>query len=121
MNTFRKGREGEELAAAFLKKHGIEILKRNFTCPAGEVDIIGVKGEILKFIEVKRWDSLPLSEMEYAVNKRKQCRIINSSRFFLNSNRRLGDFSIQYDVIWISHKGNEITYFEGAFTETGAA
>lgn len=121
MNTYNKGREGEDQAALYLKNLGIEILKRNFKCPAGEVDIIGIKGYVLKFVEVKRWDFHPFSEMEYAVNKRKQSRIINSSRFFLNSNRVYTDCRIQYDVLWISHEGKEITYIEGAFTETGAA
>jgi putative endonuclease len=121
VNTYKKGREGEDQAAVFLKNLGIEIIKRNFKCPAGEVDIIGVKGNILKFVEVKRWDAHPFSEMEHAVNRKKQNRIIGASKFFLRGNRRYTDYSIQYDVFWISGEGKEITYIEGAFTETGAA
>ena len=121
MNSYQKGREGEDQAVLYLKKLGIEIIKRNFKCHAGEVDIICVKGNILKFVEVKNWDSHPFSEMEYAVNRRKQTRIIQTSKFFLNGSKRYFNFSIQYDVLWISGEGKEITYLEGAFTETGAA
>ena len=34
------GRRGEEAAARFLEKRGFEILERNWTCSAGEADII---------------------------------------------------------------------------------
>ena len=121
MNTVQKGRAGEEIAAEYLQRLGIEILKRNFKCPAGEVDIIGVKGNILKFIEVKCWDSHPFSEMEHAVNCRKQNRIIRTSRYFISANRKYVDCRIQYDIVWITDGGSEISYLECAFTETGAA
>ncbi len=38
------GRDGEALAAAYLKKHGLEIVERNLRCPLGEVDLIARDG-----------------------------------------------------------------------------
>ncbi len=47
------GRKGEEAAARFLYARGYEILERNWTCFAGEADIIARDGDILVFVEVK--------------------------------------------------------------------
>lgn len=47
------GRKGEEAAARFLYRRGYEILERNWSCFAGEADIIAKDGETLVFVEVK--------------------------------------------------------------------
>lgn len=45
--------KGEEAAARFLSMRGYEILERNWTCFAGEADIIARDGDALVFVEVK--------------------------------------------------------------------
>lgn len=47
------GRKGEEAAARFLYKRGYDILERNWSCFAGEADIIARDGATLVFVEVK--------------------------------------------------------------------
>ena len=47
------GARGEEAAARFLQRNGYTILERNWTCFAGEADIIAVNDEALVFVEVK--------------------------------------------------------------------
>ena len=47
------GRRGEDAAARFLYQHGYDILERNWTCEAGEADIIARDEESLVFVEVK--------------------------------------------------------------------
>ena len=47
------GRKGEEAAARFLYRRGYEIIERNWSCFAGEADIIAKDGETLVFVEVK--------------------------------------------------------------------
>lgn len=47
------GQIGEELAVKHLKKQGFHILERNFRRPWGELDIVGRKGDMLVFFEVK--------------------------------------------------------------------
>lgn len=46
------GRLGESVAAAFLEERGHEIIARNFQRPAGELDIVVRKDELV-FVEVK--------------------------------------------------------------------
>jgi len=44
---------GENIACEFLKKHGFEIIERNYLRKWGEIDIVAKKGEIIRFIEIK--------------------------------------------------------------------
>ena len=53
MNKRTEGQKYEDAAAAFLEKHGVRILDRNFRCRFGEIDIIGIQNDVLIFIEVK--------------------------------------------------------------------
>lgn len=53
MNNRTLGSEWEEKAAAYLEARGMKILERNFRCSQGEIDLIGVQGEYLVFVEVK--------------------------------------------------------------------
>ena len=44
---------GENIACEFLKKHGFEIIERNYLRKWGEIDIVAKKGEVIRFVEVK--------------------------------------------------------------------
>ena len=46
------GTLGEDIATAFLQKKGYAVIRRNFLCRVGEIDIIAQKGEYLCFVEV---------------------------------------------------------------------
>lgn len=47
------GRHGESLAADYLTAQGMELIGRNWRCPAGEIDLILRDGPHLVFAEVK--------------------------------------------------------------------
>ena len=47
------GRGGEEIACQFLSRKGYKVIDRNYRKKWGEIDIIAVKGETVRFIEVK--------------------------------------------------------------------
>jgi len=49
----RLGIRGETTAARLLEMHGCRILCRNYRCRAGELDLVALDGEILRFVEVK--------------------------------------------------------------------
>ena len=44
---------GENIACEFLKKHGFEIIERNYLRKWGELDIVAKKKGIIHFVEVK--------------------------------------------------------------------
>jgi len=47
------GRLGEHIAAEFLRRRGFTIIQANYRRPWGEIDIIAVKGNTVRFVEVK--------------------------------------------------------------------
>ena len=48
-----KGKCGEEIACAYLKKAGYDIFHKNFSTRLGELDIVAADSSALVFIEVK--------------------------------------------------------------------
>lgn len=49
----RLGARGEREAAKFLRKQGLRVIERNWSCRGGEIDLICREGEVLVFVEVK--------------------------------------------------------------------
>jgi len=116
MRKTNKGKEGENKAAEFLEKAGMQILARNFRSPVGEVDIIALEKETIVFVEVKTWFALGIEELQYSISKRKQSRIIETANYFLNSQRKYSCMAVRFDVIFIGPAA--ITHLAGAFMES---
>jgi putative endonuclease len=68
------GRQGERLAVSHLELAGYEIVRRNFTCRLGEIDVIAKpRGEnTLCFIEVKCRRNETMGKPYESVGVRKQ-------------------------------------------------
>ncbi|MGQ9489727.1 MAG: YraN family protein [Anaerolineae bacterium] len=83
------GRQGEELATAYLAGQGYTIIARNWRTRAGELDIIARDGEWLVFVEVRarragRRGATPAAGApEESVTPRKQLQLIAMSQAYL--------------------------------------
>jgi putative endonuclease len=110
------GNRGEDRAAAFLEAAGFRIIARNARSPAGEIDIIALDNDTLVFVEVKAWTAYSIENLEYGINKKKQQRIIETSKFFLRNHREYRDMSIRYDIVFI--QADAITHIASAFMES---
>jgi len=110
-----KGLAGEERAAAWLLSQGWTIRERNFRSRRGEIDIIAEKGERVSFVEVKAWESLPASELEYAISGRKRARIGQAARYYLSLHPELSERPMSFDVIFLGTGGDGLRHIEGAF------
>ncbi len=111
------GRDGENLAVRFLKKRGYRIIRRNFTCRAGEIDIIARDGDTLVFVEVKSRRSSDVASPELSVTPVKQRRISMAAVEF-RRRRRLFDINCRFDIISIvmpEGEEPEIKIFPDAF------
>ena len=51
--TSRTGALGEQIACTFLIRKGYKIIETNYRKPWGEIDVIAVKGGVVRFVEVK--------------------------------------------------------------------
>ena len=71
------GKEGEKIAASFLKENGYRIIETNFRCVLGEIDIVAKENGELVFIEVKTRKSEKLGYPEQSVGIKKQKKYLN--------------------------------------------
>lgn len=107
----RVGFGGESKAARYLKRNGYKILKRNYRCPFGEVDIIAEKDGVLAFIEVKTRNSDAFGLPNEAVDRQRKMRYYNCVRYYFTG--REIDCIVRFDIIEI-FKG-EINHIISAF------
>lgn len=85
---------GEQLAAAWLRRHGRRVLYHNYRGPhRGEVDIVARHGEVLTFVEVKTRTSTSFGRPADAVTVDKQRLIQRGAQDWL---RLLGHPRIRF-------------------------
>ena len=92
------------------------MIRRNFRSRRGEIDVVALRGDQLVFAEVKSWDVLHTEDLEYAINSRKQRRIIETSELFMVRNPQLADLRRRYDLLFFSKdQGEDPLHIENAF------
>lgn len=111
-----RGARGEQLAADFLRRHGYEIIARNFRYDRGEIDIIAKKENLISFCEVKTRTSDAYGTGESAVDSRKQKQIRKVAEGFI-AERELDECDFRFDVVVVEIRRNEtkIRIIENAF------
>ena len=120
MNIGKVGENGEKRVAEFLRKNGFAIVKRNYQCRYGEIDIIAENGEYILFVEVKtRKENALISGIE-AVNSHKQQRIILAAQDYIT--KTLCEKQPRFDVaeVTVTEKadgsmGFNLKYIKNAF------
>lgn len=117
------GSRGERLAARHLRRLGYSILARSWRCPAGELDVIAQRGDLVIVAEVKTRADENKGEPWQAVDARKRKHITRATVFFLKSTGRL-DLQVRFDVIAITWPPGwfakpVLRHFESAFEAEG--
>jgi putative endonuclease len=79
----RLGQAGEDYAANFLVEAGLVIIKRNYRCPKGEIDIIARDRQDLVFIEVRTRSSEVKGWGEESITGLKCQRLQSIAGYFL--------------------------------------
>ena len=113
----RLGRRGEKAARDFLMRHGIDVIDMNWTCPAGEVDIVAWDGCTLRFVEVKTRKSTGRGFPEEAVTPEKRARYERIAEYYLQDFGKT-EISVTFDIIGILVNGPDrafLRYHRDAF------
>ncbi len=105
------GRQGEDLACKYLKKHKYKIIERNYTTPFGEADIVAFKDGYTCFIEVKTRETDAFGLPAEAVTREKQRKYRMIAGYYCTMLRR--EIPVRFDVVSI-YEG-QVEYFENAF------
>lgn len=120
MNIGAWGKIGEDKVAAFLRKRGFAILKRNFQCRFGEIDIIAETKEYIVFIEVKTRKYKSLVSGIEAVDSHKQKRIMLTAQDYLSKTNCIKQPRFDVAQVTVFQKENgengyRLNYIENAF------
>jgi putative endonuclease len=107
----RSGGEAELAAAAYLARHGLAILARNYRTRLGEVDVIAREGEVLVFVEVRLRSGSRFGGALASVTAHKQRRIAAAANLYLRQFPRAP--RCRFDVIALDD--GEIRWLKGAF------
>jgi putative endonuclease len=94
-----RGRKGEAYAAWWLRIKGWRILAERVRTPAGEIDLVAKRGNLVAFVEVKT--RATEAELDYAIDQYRLRRVAAAAeilvpRFALNGE------DIRIDVILIA-------------------
>jgi len=116
---------GERLAEDFLRRHGYEILDKNYQKRCGEIDLICQKDDTLHFVEVKTRtiaSTQVFGPPEEAVTRAKQRKIIQTAFTFLAEKDYGRNKNWQIDVISIIYYKTDrkasINFIQNAFGES---
>ena len=111
------GRQGEDLAAAYLADRGLVLLSRNWRCRDGELDLVVTDGDILVVCEVKTRSTDEFGDPAEYVSPIKALRIKRATRAWLRR-YRAGWCDVRFDVVailWPPDAEPELCHHRGAF------
>lgn len=91
------GQIGENAAADVMRAKGYTILKRNYRCRHGEIDIIAEKYGEMAFVEVKTRQNLKFGRPCEAIDDEKKKHIRKTARCYLNEMREKGYVPRKYN------------------------
>ena len=98
--SHRRGHLAEVAAAAYLMAKGHRILERRLKTPAGEIDLVAVKGRRLAFVEVKQRASF--AECEAAITPRLRDLVRRAANLWLARRPRFHDYDQGFDLIFVT-------------------
>lgn len=110
------GNAGEDEAVRFLEKKGYGIIKRNFHCRYGEIDIIARDGRTVVFIEVKTRGGDAFGPAAASVDEKKQRKMTIAAQLYLEK-AGASDPEVRFDVVCIEKRDErlEIEHIKDAF------
>lgn len=109
------GKEGEDLAAAYLESQGYAILDRNWHAGHKELDLVARKDDTLVIVEVKTRDNDGYGNPEDAVDNKKIKKLISAADAYIKKNAI--DLEVRFDIISIIGHGanSHIEHIKEAF------
>ncbi|WP_083940028.1 YraN family protein [Desulfoscipio gibsoniae] len=111
----RLGIRGENIAAEYLKRKGLQIIERNFKCRLGEIDIIAREGNYLVFVEVRTRSSASCGLPQESITAAKIKKLRRLAQVYL-ALRPYKNLDVRFDVVALYCAGETtITHIENAF------
>ena len=120
--TREQGEYTESLACQYLEEKGFKLLKRNFNCRFGEIDLIMQDNDNLVFVEVRYRRSTNFGSGAESITANKQSKLIKTASAYLQQHAKLNKHPARFDVVSITDsietnniKNIEFDWIENAF------
>lgn len=110
-----KGKKAEDVACSFLLKNGLSIVKRNYHCRFGEIDLIMQDSDNLVFVEVRYRKSGIFGDAAESVDHNKRRKLVFTANHYLQAHPC--SLASRFDVVALSGE-QEIEWITNAFMET---
>lgn len=107
----QRGRDGEAQAAAYLAAQGWTILDTRIRTPAGEVDLIARRKNLVAFVEVKT--RATAAGLDFAIDERRLARVAAAAEMLGPRYLKSGD-DMRVDVLLLA-PGHPPRHIENAW------
>jgi len=117
----QRGLAAEQLAAEYLQARGIKILARNLRYPGGELDLLCLDSGVLVIVEVRQRERADFGGALASVTPAKRRKIIRTTQYFLQREKRWRHFSLRFDVLGVEglpDGAHRVEWVKGAFRAT---
>jgi putative endonuclease len=111
----KSGANAEQQALDFLLKQKLKLVKQNYRCRMGELDLIMQYADTLVVVEVRYRQSERFGGALESITPQKQSRIIAATQYYLMQHNI--NPAVRFDVIAIN-ANNDINWIKNAF-QTG--
>ncbi|MEM8593552.1 MAG: YraN family protein [Pseudomonadota bacterium] len=113
------GLRAERAAQQLVKEHKHQIIKLNYQCRFGEIDIITQHNHTMVFIEVRQRSKQQWGGAIHSITRSKQSKIIRCANYFMGKNPHLAYLNARFDVICFEDTFDVTlaTWIEHAFME----
>lgn len=114
-----KGLHYENRAKDFLLQQGLSLLKQNYHCRFGEIDLIMLHQNVVCFIEVKYRNSTGFGGAASAISAQKQNKIVKTAMVFNSQNNAYKNYSMRFDALLMQQQRGgqdpDINWIQNAF------
>ncbi|MEM1262313.1 MAG: YraN family protein [Pseudomonadota bacterium] len=108
----RLGWQRENQALSFLKTQGLTLVTRNFTCRAGEIDLVMNDGPTLVSVEVRYRSGRSHGGAIASITTAKQQRWVRATEYLVASSRSLAGRCVRFDVVALDGKEPRIVWLQ---------
>ncbi|MCP5205667.1 MAG: YraN family protein [Hahellaceae bacterium] len=96
-----KGFAIEQRVEDYLVSHGLKLIKRNYSCRRGEIDLIMLENDAVVFVEVRFRKSTSHGTPEETITKAKIRKLVFAARLFLQTHP-MHDTECRFDVVGVT-------------------
>ena len=112
------GKRSEDIGASWLASRGMRIIERNYRCPLGEIDLVGMLDDTLVIVEIRSRTSDRCGAPAESITYRKKQRLRRLASYYL-CQKGMINWPCRFYVLGVlcggDESGPQIEWFPNAF------